>query len=78
MESQLAPGYECVPEILERVFDKGIVLDPWVRASRGEIELLNADARIVVASVTPSEPAPWREGDPEPLELPPHDAPSGG
>lgn len=77
MQSQPAPGYECVPEILERVFDKGIVLDPWIRASRGEIDLLNADARIAVASVTPSEPAPPREGDPETPAPPAHDAPSG-
>jgi hypothetical protein len=64
MESQPATGYECVPEVLERVFDKGIVLDPWIRASCGEIELLNTDARIVVASVTPSDPAPSPASDP--------------
>lgn len=77
MESRLGAEYACVPDVLERVIDKGIVLDAWLRASRGEIELLNGNARIVVASTTsldqPHEPA----SDPAVQLPPPPDAASG-
>ena len=38
-------------DILERVLDKGIVIDVYVRVSLVGIELLTIDARIVIASV---------------------------
>lgn len=38
-------------EVLDRVLDKGLVIDAWVRASLVGIELLGIEARIVVASV---------------------------
>lgn len=38
-------------EVLDRVLDKGIVIDLWLRVSLVGIELLAIDGRIVIASV---------------------------
>ncbi len=38
-------------EVVDRILDKGIVIDAWVRVSLVGIELLAIEARIVVASV---------------------------
>lgn len=38
-------------EVIDRVLDKGIVVDAWARISLVGIELLAIEARIVVASV---------------------------
>ena len=38
-------------EVLDRVVDKGIVIDAWLRVSVGGIDLLRVDARVVVASI---------------------------
>lgn len=38
-------------EIIDRVLDKGIVIDAWVRVSLVGIELLTIEARVVIASV---------------------------
>ena len=38
-------------EVLDRVLDKGIVIDAWLRVSVGGIDLLRVDARVVVASI---------------------------
>jgi hypothetical protein len=38
-------------EILDRVLDKGIVIDAWMLVSLGGIELVTVDARVVVASL---------------------------
>lgn len=38
-------------EVIDRILDKGIVLDAWVRMSLVGIELLALEARVVVASV---------------------------
>lgn len=38
-------------EVVDRILDKGIVVDAWVRASLVGIELLAIEARIVCASV---------------------------
>ncbi|MEK7671183.1 MAG: gas vesicle structural protein GvpA [Bacteroidota bacterium] len=38
-------------EVVDRILDKGIVIDAWVRVSLVGIELLSVEARIVVASV---------------------------
>jgi len=38
-------------EVPDRVLDKGLVIDAWVRASLVGIEFLGIEARIVVASV---------------------------
>jgi len=38
-------------EVLDRVLDKGIVIDAWVRVSLVGIDLLTVEAHVVVASV---------------------------
>ena len=38
-------------EVIDRIMDKGIVVDAWARASLVGIEILTIEARVVVASV---------------------------
>ena len=38
-------------EVIDRILDKGIVIDAWVRVSLVGIELLAIEARVVIASV---------------------------
>jgi hypothetical protein len=38
-------------EVVDRILDKGIVIDAWARVSLVGIELLAIEARAVVASV---------------------------
>jgi gas vesicle structural protein len=38
-------------DVLDRVLDKGIVIDAWVRVSLVGIDLLTLEARVVVASI---------------------------
>jgi gas vesicle structural protein len=38
-------------EVLDRVLDKGIVVDAWIRFSLAGIDFLTVEARIVVASL---------------------------
>src|SRR5712664_443916 len=40
-----------VVEVLDRVLDKGIVIDAWVRLSLVGIDLVTVEARVVVASI---------------------------
>lgn len=38
-------------EVLDRILDKGVVIDLWVRVTLVGIELLGVEARIVIASL---------------------------
>jgi gas vesicle structural protein len=38
-------------EFVDRILDKGIVIDAWVKVSLVGIELITIEARIVIASV---------------------------
>jgi len=38
-------------EVVNRILDKGIVIDAWVKVSLVGIELLTVEARVVIASV---------------------------
>lgn len=38
-------------EVVDRILDKGIVVDAWVNVSLVGIELLFIEARVVIASV---------------------------
>ena len=38
-------------EVIDRILDKGVVVDAWVLISLVGIELLTIEARIVIASV---------------------------
>jgi hypothetical protein len=47
----VTPNSSNLAEVLDRVLDKGIVIDVWARISLVGIELLTIEARVVVASV---------------------------
>ena len=51
MAVERAPGGSSLIDILDRVLDKGIVVDAWVRISLVGIDLITVEARIVVASI---------------------------
>ncbi|ELY55279.1 MULTISPECIES: gas vesicle protein GvpA [Natronococcus] len=51
MASQQRPNASSLAEVLDRVLDKGVVIDVWARVSVVGIELLTIEARVVVASV---------------------------
>ena len=38
-------------DVLDRILDKGIVFDAWIRFSLVGLDLLTVEARIVVASI---------------------------
>lgn len=38
-------------EVVDRILDKGVVIDAWARVSLVGIEILAVEARVVVASV---------------------------
>ena|SRR5437764_14919320 len=40
-----------VLEVLERVLDKGIVVDAWIRMSVMGIDLITVEAHVIVASI---------------------------
>ncbi|WP_092903619.1 gas vesicle protein GvpA [Halostagnicola kamekurae] len=48
---QRRPDSSSLAEVLDRVLDKGVVIDIWARVSVVGIELLTVEARVVVASV---------------------------
>ena len=37
-------------DVLDRILDKGIVIDAWVRVSLAGLDLLMIEARVVIAS----------------------------
>jgi hypothetical protein len=45
------PDVSSLAEVLDRILDKGIVVDLWARVSLVGIEILTIEARVVVASV---------------------------
>lgn len=49
VEKQLSSS--SLVEVVDRVLDKGVVIDAFVRLSLVGIELVTVEARIVVASV---------------------------
>jgi gas vesicle structural protein len=51
MAVERAPGGTSLIDVLDRVLDKGIVIDAWVRISLVGIDLITIEARIVVASI---------------------------
>lgn len=38
-------------EVVDRILDKGIVVDAWAKVSLVGIELISVEARVVIASV---------------------------
>jgi gas vesicle structural protein len=51
MAIERSPGGSSLIDVLDRVLDKGIVIDAWVRVSLVGIDLLTVEARVVVASI---------------------------
>ena len=51
MAVEKAIGSTSLAEVIDRILDKGIVVDAWVRVSVVGIEILAIEARVVVASV---------------------------
>ena len=46
-----SPNASSLAEVLDRILDKGVVIDIWARASLVGIEILTVESRVVVASV---------------------------
>ncbi len=44
-------GSSSLIDVLDRILDKGIVLDAWVRISRMGVDLTTMEDRVVVASI---------------------------
>jgi len=51
MPVERAPGGTSLIDVLDRVLDKGIIIDAWVRVSLVGIDLVTVEARVVVASI---------------------------
>jgi menaquinone-dependent protoporphyrinogen IX oxidase len=45
------PDTTSLAEVIDRILDKGLVVDVWARASLVGIEILTIEARVVAASV---------------------------
>jgi len=51
MPVERSAGGTSLIDVLDRVLDKGIVIDAWVRVSLVGIDLITVEARVVVASI---------------------------
>ena len=51
MPVERSTGGSSLIDVLDRVLDKGIVIDAWVRVSLVGIDLITVEARVVVASI---------------------------
>jgi hypothetical protein len=48
----IGPGRASFIDVLDRVLDKGIVIDGWGRVSVAGIDLITVDGWVVVASIS--------------------------
>jgi hypothetical protein len=48
---QKSTDSSSLAEVVDRILDKGIVIDVWAKVSLVGIELLSVEARVVIASV---------------------------
>ena len=51
MAVERVSGGSSLIDVLDRVLNKGIVIDAWVRISLVGIDLITVEARVVVASI---------------------------
>ena len=51
MVLERTPGKSNLIDVLDRVIDKGIVIDAWMALSLAGIELVQVEARVIVASI---------------------------
>jgi len=66
MAVERTPSGSSLIDVLDRVLDKGIVIDAWVRVSLVGIDLVTVEARVVVASIDKAEQIGlnWWRNDP--------------
>lgn len=51
LPKNIQQGSATIVDVLDRVLDKGIVIDAWIRLSVVGIDLLTVEARVFVASI---------------------------
>lgn len=51
MAVQSSMGGSGLAEVVDRILDKGLVVDAWVKVSLLGLELITVEARVVVAGV---------------------------
>jgi hypothetical protein len=51
MAVQTSMASSGLAEVLDRILDKGVVIDAWVRVSLLGLEILSIEARVVIAGV---------------------------
>src|ERR1700716_2401034 len=51
MAVERVSGGSSLIDVLDRILDKGIVIDAWIRVSLVGIDLITVEARVVVASI---------------------------
>ncbi|MFN3393598.1 MAG: gas vesicle structural protein GvpA [Candidatus Thermochlorobacter sp.] len=51
MAIEKSTGSSSLAEVVDRILDKGIVIDAFARVSLVGIELVSVEARVVIASV---------------------------
>ncbi|TAK35800.1 MAG: gas vesicle structural protein GvpA [Lysobacteraceae bacterium] len=51
MPVERAAGGSSLIDVLDRILDKGIIIDAWLRVSLVGIDLITVEARVVVASI---------------------------
>ena len=51
MAVEKAIGSSSLVEVIDRILDKGIVIDAWARVSLVGIELLAVEARVVASGI---------------------------
>lgn len=47
----ISPQATNLAEVLDRILDRGVVIDAWARVSLLGLEVLTIEARVVIASV---------------------------
>lgn len=48
---QKSADSSSLAEVVDRILDKGIVIDAWVKGALVDIERLSVEARVAIASV---------------------------
>src|SRR5712692_2094547 len=71
MALERVSGGSSLIDVLDRVLDKGIVIDAWVRVSLVGIDLITVDARVVVASIATYRQHWETVGEVPPVSTPP-------
>jgi gas vesicle structural protein len=51
MAVQRSPYQSSLIDVLDRVLDKGIVIDAWIRISLVGVDLVTIESRVVIASI---------------------------